>query len=295
MKSRAENRSLLIFYFLVGYVILQFCWWAYHIISLTKETSTDNAFVHRRVMMIAGEASVFLLVLVVGVFYVRKSFKKELQLNKEKKNFILSVTHELKTPIASSKLFVDTLLNRDLPVEKQRDLLCKIGKDQNRLTKLVENILLVSKVEEQAVSIQKSDVRLRQFVQTIVENMGGESDTEVNIPDDLMVHIDGFYFTSVIQNLQENAMKYSGSGIVWEGMKKGDSVCLRIKDTGPGIPQEEKDKIFKMFYRVGDENTRQSKGTGLGLYLVNEIVSLHNGTIVIKDNSPQGSIFEIEI
>ena len=295
--NKAHNRSLLIFYLLVGYVVLQFSWWAYHIFTLAKEVGKEESFVQRKVMMIAGEALVFFLILAVGVYFVRKTFNKELELAKEKKNFILSVTHELKTPIASSKLFAETILSRDIPKEKRDDILDKIIKDQTRLEKLVENILLISKVEEHEQHLEREKVNCREFIESVIMGLDLSESTKFDIDSEIEIKIDRFYFTSVIQNLHENAIKYSTdkAEIVWSAQQLGNSICIQIKDQGIGVPSNQREKIFDLFHRIGDENTRDTKGTGVGLYIVQKIVALHSGTIKTKDNQPQGSIFEIEL
>jgi len=246
-------------------------------------------------MMIAGESAVFILLLMTGVFFIRKSILKELALVNEKKNFTLSVTHELKTPIASSKLFLETLINRNLPKEHEKSILKKVYNDQSRLQQLVEDILLASKLDEHKVKLYPKQINLYDFVVSTTQNMVGENNVRYNIPKDLVVELDPFYFSSVIQNLHSNAVKYSEKEIIWEADVKGEMVYLRIKDFGNGIPKKERQNVFKLFYRMGDEDTRSSKGTGLGLYLVNKIVTLHNGKISIAENKPQGTIIEIEI
>lgn len=295
--NKAHNRSLLIFYLLVGYVVLQFSWWAYHIFTLAQEVAKEESFVQRKVMMIAGEALVFFLILAVGVYFVRKTFNKELELAKEKKNFILSVTHELKTPIASSKLFAETILSRDISKEKRDDILDKIIKDQTRLEKLVENILLISKVEEHKQHLEREKVNCREFIESVIKGLDLSETAKVDVDSEIEIKIDRFYFTSVIQNLHENAIKYSTDKkeIVWSAHQLGNSIFIQIKDQGVGVPSNQREKIFDLFHRIGDENTRETKGTGVGLYIVQKIVTLHNGAIKVKDNQPQGSIFEIEL
>ena len=291
------NKSLLILFILFGYVFLQLVWWAYHIIDLNKSVTNDESVIHSKTMMIAGEAAVFILLLFIGLYFIRRSILKELALAHEKKNFSLSVTHELKTPIASTKLFVETLINRDLPREKEKDILRKVYSDQNRLQQLVEDILLVSKVDESTVKIRLTKVNVKAFITQIVNNMVGDNPIQINIDKSLMMEVDEFYFSSVIQNLQSNAVKYSGieSQIVWEAKRKGSRLLIRVKDQGQGIKDEEKLSIFKLFYRSGDEETRKTKGTGIGLYLVARIIKLHKGKIKALDNKPKGAIIEVEL
>ena len=119
---------------------------------------------------------------------------------------------------------------------------------------------------------------------------------ENNIIETLVLPIDDFFFTSVIQNLLDNAKKYSSEedAITIESRIDSSHVSLSFIDKGIGVPEKEKTKIFEQFYRVEDEETRSSKGTGLGLYLVNEIVKMHGAKILCKNNSPKGSIFTIQ-
>lgn len=291
------NKSLLILFILFGYVFLQLIWWAYHIIDLNKSVTNDESVIHSKTMMIAGEAAVFILLLFIGLYFIRRSILKELALAHEKKNFSLSVTHELKTPIASTKLFVETLINRDLPREKEKDILRKVYSDQNRLQQLVEDILLVSKVDESTVKIRLTKVNVRAFITQIVNNMVGNNPIQINIDKSLMMEVDEFYFSSVIQNLQSNAVKYSGidSPIIWEAKRKGSKLLILVKDEGQGIKDKEKLSVFKLFYRSGDEETRKTKGTGIGLYLVARIIKLHKGKIKALDNKPKGAIIEVEL
>ena len=246
-------------------------------------------------MMIAGEAAVFIVLLSVGLYFIRRSVLKELALVHEKKNFNMSVTHELKTPIASSKLFIETLIKRDLPKEKEKEILRKVYADQNRLQKLVEDILLVTKVDELAVKVRLTNVNLKAFIEQIVLNMVGDNPISFEIDPALNINIDEFYFLSVIQNLQSNAVKYSSGEIVWKGFQKGTKTIIRIEDLGAGIGLKEKERVFKLFYRSGNEETRNTKGTGIGLYLVAKIIRLHKGKIKILDNNPKGTVFEIEL
>ena len=290
------NKSLLILFILFGYVFLQLIWWAYHIIELNKLVTNDETIIHSKTMMIAGEAAVFILLLFVGLYFIRRSILKELALVHEKKNFSLSVTHELKTPIASTKLFVETLINRDLPREKEKDILRKVYSDQNRLQQLVEDILLVSKVDESTVKIRLTKVNVKVFITQVVKNMVGDNPVHIDINENLMMEVDEFYFSSVVQNLQSNAVKYSGkeSPIIWEAKRKGNKLLIRIKDQGIGIKDQEKLSVFKLFYRSGNEETRKTKGTGIGLYLVARIIKLHKGRIKALDNKPKGTIIEVE-
>ena len=212
------------------------------------------------------------------------------------KNFTLSVTHELKTPIASSKLFLETLINRDLSAEKQKEILQKTHQDQERLQKLVDNILMTSQVSEDDIKLHIQEINAYDFIQNICQNYPKTHNLVNEIDRKMSINIDLFYFTSVVQNLFENAQKYSekGTNIIWRSSVINGQSVLSIIDQGVGIPDNEKDKVFQLFYRLDKEETRSSKGTGLGLYLVENIVKLHQGEISVKNNENKGSIFTIK-
>ena len=282
-----NSRLLVIFYFLIAYIILQFIWWGFHIINLTKQLNNDQDYLYRRVLMIAGEAAVFIIIISIGAIYVVRSFRKEIKLSQRQKNFTLSVTHELKTPIASSKLFLETLINRALPEEKKKELLKKVLLDQERLQNLVENILMASHISERNLELVINKLSLFDLVNSVQKDFPATHPTRNEIDPELIIKVDEFYFISVLQNLFENAQKYSpkGSEIIWKSYDNQGKVAFSITDQGPGIPVNERKKVFDMFYRLDSEETRTSKGTGLGLYLVDNIIKLHKGEISVTNHS----------
>lgn len=282
-----NSRLLVIFYFLIAYIILQFIWWGFHIINLTKQLNNDQDYLYRRVLMIAGEAAVFIIIITIGAIYVVRSFRKEIKLSQRQKNFTLSVTHELKTPIASSKLFLETLINRSLPEEKKKELLKKVLLDQERLQNLVENILMASHISEKNLELIISELSLFDLVNSVQKDFPASHPVRNEIDPELKIKVDEFYFISVLQNLFENAQKYSpkGSEIIWNSHEHHGKVAFSIRDQGSGIPVNERKKVFDMFYRLDSEETRTSKGTGLGLYLVDNIIKLHKGEISVTNYS----------
>ncbi|MAP02074.1 MAG: hypothetical protein CMD01_04570 [Flavobacteriales bacterium] len=299
MANQVKNNNtklLIVFYALIGYIILQFMWWAYHIINLTKQLNNDQDYILRRIGMIAGEAFVFIVIISLGVFYVVRSFRKEFKLAQRQKNFSLSVTHELKTPIASSKLFLETLLNRELKENKKKELVEKVILDQDRLQNLVDNILMASNVAETDLELVLEEISLFHLIEKASEGFPKTHKIINEVNKELNVIVDEFYYISVIQNLLGNAIKYSpnGSEIYWRSFTISGTNYFSISDKGCGIPKKERRKVFEMFYRLDNEETRTSKGTGLGLYLVENIVRLHKGEISIADNK-QGCEFIIKI
>lgn len=322
LRINKKRRPLFWFYILVSYVLLQFVWWSYLMINLNNEEvrlkneinllkgesqeeiiskgNELNERLHKRWLMITGEGLVFMSLLVAGIFQVRETFKKEEELSLHQKNFLLSITHELKSPIASAKLQLQTLLKHELNRDKQKEIIASAIKDTERLNNLVENILTAAKIENNVYSIQKENCNFSEYIADIVNNsiksFHHKQEIKVHIEPNIELPVDKMSFSSIVVNLLENAIKYSpeNSTIQIDLKKQDGHVLLSIKDEGIGIPEEAKKMIFQKFYRMGNEETRKTKGTGLGLFIVNYLVKQHNGTIMVKDNKPKGSIFEVE-
>ena len=317
-----SSRPLLLFYLLVGYVLIQFAWWSYLMVEQNNELyqlkSTVNQLhqgdpdllvrlnsdlekkLHAKWWMIGGEGLVFFTLLSIGFFRVRNTFKREAALSLQQKNFMHSVTHELKSPIASVKLAMETLLKRELDKEKQKEIFGNALADAERLHKLVENILLAARIEN-SFDLHKENLNVSEYTEEVVkqaQRMLNPKQTIVyDIQPNVFFSIDKNSFSSVILNLFENAMKYSpeNTSIIIKLKEQGSGIVLTVDDEGQGISDVEKPNVFKKFYRVGNEETRRSKGTGLGLYIVKYLVEKHGGTVLIKNNIPKGSRFEISI
>lgn len=265
-------------------------WWGTVVIGIEPQ----------RMAMVVGEGSVFLFLLGVGAYFIHHSIKKEDKLIEQQQNFLLSVTHELKSPLAAIKLSLQTLVKRDLPKETQQSLLNNSLKDIERLDALVENMLLATRIENRSYSYPKERLNFSELVTKIsdrlqVHSCGEEQIIKTAIQPNIYLEGDSFTLSSVVNNLVENAVKYSGPCA-----EVGVSLCqndgrpvLVVSDKGPGISDEEKMLIFDKFYRVGAEKTRKAKGTGLGLFIVKEVLQQHDADVVVKDNVPQGTIFEV--
>ncbi|WP_316773085.1 sensor histidine kinase [Pedobacter frigiditerrae] len=284
------KKSLLIFYFLLFYAMLEMFWWGTVVIKLQPD----------RMAMVMGEGSVFLFLLCVGAYFIHASIKKEDKLHERQQNFLLSVTHELKSPLAAIKLSIETIVKRDLDKEQQAKLLRNSLKDIERLDDLVENMLLATKIESRTYSFPKEEFDLSELVTRITDRLqvhscGNQQMINTKIDNNIKVMGDKFALSSVVTNLVENAVKYSGpcAEIAVSLCQNDGKPFLTVSDKGPGIPDDEKMLIFDKFYRVGDENVRKSKGTGLGLFIVKEVLQNHDADISVKDNTPQGAIFEV--
>lgn len=288
-------KSLLLFYVLVLYIFLQFCWWAYLIITLNielaeavLETSDPEGELSKKLMMVIGEGSVFLILLFVGFYQVRKSFMREVAVAKQQRNFLLSITHELNSPLASIKLYLQTLQRRKLSPEKTEQVLESTLSEVDRQSKLVNNILMAARVDNSSYHLTLEEVNVSALLRRICNQQAAHFSHEfdLSISPDLMLTTDMSAFESIVTNLIENARKYAPvQSVISIGLsKKKDGIELMVQDEGPGIPEPEKEAVFRKFYRIGNEETRKSKGTGLGLYLVRFFVNALGGTINVTNN-----------
>jgi len=284
------KRALVLFYFLVFYAIMQLFWWGYLLVNYEPN----------RKGMIIGEGIFFLLIFIWGAMRLKKLFSREHKLQQQQQNFLLSVTHELKSPLASVKLYIQTILKRDLDREQQKMFLSNSLKDIERLDDLVENVLLTTKLENRSFHLPKEQFDFTEVVSDVVDRLQKNAcSTQViksSLEENVTLYADKFAITNVVNNLIENAIKYSppcANVMVQLKKQEGEKLLFSVADHGQGIPEEEKKFIFNKFYRVGNESTRKTKGTGLGLYIVKTVLQKHNAHIKVKDNTPSGSIFEV--
>lgn len=253
----------------------------------------------QRKSMIIGEGMFFLLIFLWGVLRLKNNFKREHKIHQQQQNFLLAITHELKSPLASVKLYIQTILKRDLDKEQQQMFLQNSLKDIERLDDLVENVLLTTKLENRSYNLPKEEFNLTEMVESIVDRLQKNScRSQIIKPDldaDVRLVADKFAITNVVTNLIENAIKYSPpcASVSVRLKRESGKMIFSVTDHGIGIPDEEKKNIFNKFYRVGNESTRKTKGTGLGLYIVKTVLQKHNASIKVKDNTPSGSIFEV--
>lgn len=319
LKGQSDSRiqkSLLIFYGLVCYVFIQFAWWTYLLYDLNSQvlflhTQVEQArglhpdlkalqqLLFQKRAMILGEALVFILLLMLGIVQTRKTFKREAHLALQQHNFLLSVTHELKSPLAAVKLFLQTIAKRELARDKQIELSAKALEESQRLDQLIENILLLNRMESPEFALQREVLNLSETVAESIERykaiVPAPFEWVVHIEQKVFANVDIQAINSILSNLFENAWNYAGKGkyIRVEVLNEKSDAVIRVSDKGPGIPDEEKNKVFNRFYRSGSEDIRKTKGTGLGLFIVRNLIRSMNGRILIKDNQPHGCTFEI--
>ena len=249
--------------------------------------------------MVIGEGGVFLALLVWGTIVMVRAYRKEMLLARQQKNFLLSVTHEFKSPLASIKLYMETLLRHDLDKNKERAFITSAISDAERLNNLVENALLANVIDHKGYSFSKEEINFSALTRLMIQKfqqMPNHGNLTVHIEEGEYVYGNINALTILINNLLENAWKYShdNKDISVKLMPVKDKIILEISDHGIGIPAKEKEKIFDKFYRIGNEETRKTKGTGLGLFISKYIINKHNATIQISENKPNGTIIRID-
>jgi len=285
----AMRKPLVLFYFLVFYATAQLVWWGVLLIESQP---------HRKIMII-GEGVFFMLIFVVGALKLKKAFVREHKIQQQQQNFLLAVTHELKSPLASIKLAIQTILKRNLSEEQRNQFLSNSLKDIERLDDLVGNVLIATKLENLRYNFPKEDIDLSELVKNVAGRLQIHSCTtqviKTELEAGLQIEGDRFAITNVVTNLIENAVKYSPpcAHVSVTLAQDNGNVVFSVADHGAGITDSEKKLIFNKFYRVGSEDTRKTKGTGLGLYIVKTVLERHRAQIKVKDNTPSGSIFEV--
>lgn len=253
---------------------------------------------NRQKFMIVTEGGVFILLLLLGLLRVRKVFLREMELAAQQRNFLLSITHELKSPLATIKLSLQTLVKRKLEPQQSEKLIGNSLVDLDRLESLVDNILFAAKIEREEPGLGSDEINVSDIVRAVTDRyLHNKKAIAITgeIKPDLYLHADALGFTSVVINLIENAIKYSPEQTAMHVVltEEGGSIVLKVADNGIGISGEDKNKVFEKFYRVGNEDTRKTKGTGLGLYIVKRVVEIYKGEISIKDNTPKGTVFTL--
>ncbi len=306
------------FWILLVYVIAALVWW---FISLERQNHQMTALKlsalkkdnyqytvkykevqdlrNRNTAKYVGEGIAFLALILVGAFFVYRSIRKQMEYNSLQQNFMMAITHELKTPIATTRLSLETVLRRKLDEVQQQKLLLSALSETNRLNILTNNILLASQMEEKNFQRDNDDINLADVVETVVsdyKNRFPQRTIEASADKDVYIKGDELLLQIALSNLIDNALKYAPreSPVYVDLMDEDDMLQIKVSDEGGGVPDEEKNRIFEKFYRSGNESTRKAKGTGLGLYLTKKIIQDHNGDIFVMDNTPHGSIFVIQ-
>jgi two-component system, OmpR family, sensor histidine kinase CiaH len=309
----------LVFWVLLLYIIAALAWW---FISLEKqndalfalnkqqvdhlksssiyyEVLTQIEKEHQRnTKKYIAEGGTFLLLIIFGAVYIYRLVRRQFRLQQQQQNFMMAITHELKTPISVARLNLETLQKHHLPEEKQKRLMSATLDETLRLDTLINNILISSQLDDNEYNPSKENVFFPELVNGIIKNFQTrypDRPLHTAIQREIILKGDPLLLKLLVSNLLENANKYSpkGKAITCSLHADENAITLDVTDEGIGISNEEKKRVFSKFYRIGNEQTRKTKGTGLGLFICKKIAQAHNATIVINDNPVGGTSFVV--
>lgn len=243
-------------------------------------------------------------VILVGITVLLVAMRKERRANELKSDFISNVTHELKTPLALIRMFAELLALGRSDRSISREYAEIITRESDRLTRLIDNVLDFARIERGKAAYSFSCGSLQPVVERVVDLCQYRAEqakvrlvTEIQpeLPD---TQIDEEAMTLLLYNLVENALKYgaeSGGEIRVSLALKDGSLALRVADQGPGIPAEEQGRIFERFYRTRDARSKPTRGSGIGLSLVQHIAQAHGGEVRVESELGKGATFEVRI
>ncbi len=270
------------------------------IITASAALGSTNRGVYWAILVVG---TIFLVLLLVGVIAYLLLSIKSIRLTRRQSNFIDSVTHELKSPLASLKLCLQTLDRRQLSQQQQSDFHRFMLEDLQRLDYLIDHLLDTARLDQNPVENAAEDVELAALLdacaQSTCQRYRVPPQTIRSTLSPMWVRGTPIELEMVFRNLLDNAVKYAGSTpeVAIELAGAGDG-CVRvsISDNGPGIPAKLRRKIFGRFVRLGSELERSKPGTGLGLYIVRTLVKRMHGQIVVRGRGAQpGTVFEVEL
>ncbi len=260
----------------------------------------------RRTWWFAALIAVSAAAAVAGLASAWRGFRQQCQLNELKSNFVSSVSHELRAPIASMRLMAESLERGKIAdPARQREYFGMLVQESRRLAMLIENILDFSRIERGSKSYEFEPANLNALARDTVKMMSPAA-AEKNVVLELQassaknadsVSCDALAVRQALINLIDNAIKHSPSGgRVLVGVENGGTtLSLWVEDKGAGIPREEHQKIFERFYRRGSELRRETQGIGIGLTIVKHIVDGHRGRVAVRSAPGEGSRFTIEL
>jgi two-component system sensor histidine kinase SenX3 len=234
---------------------------------------------------------IFFSAIITGLTLNMIFLLREIRRNEKQDAFLNAVTHELKTPIASIKLYLETLKSRDIDEAKRREFYDVMLADSNRLLTTVEQVLEASRSREKDRSLNISKVDIGRVLGETVEIIRSRYNLDKDVisltiaAEDAKILGDENELQTIFLNLLDNAVKYSKDLpriTVRLRVTQRDKVEIYIRDNGVGIPPEDLKRVFKRFYRVQNSSTAGTKGTGLGLYIVESLVKKHGGRITAK-------------
>jgi signal transduction histidine kinase len=312
----APRRKLYTYLAVVGLYGVVFGWWMvfffrqsdYLLRRMTRmgvELSSEQVEALRAasdesMRMFLFEGTFLGVMLAASVALVWRSLHREISLHRQQRNFLSAVTHELKSPLASARLYIESLKMGRVPEAKQERYLTHALEDLDRLRHMVEDLLQSARLASAGPRVEPERLDLARFARERVahivqEETHGRGRLTVEATDPVHVEFDPDALETVVRNLVSNAVKYAGADqeLVVSAQRNGHHAVLSVRDRGPGLGGADAEQIFEPFVRGGDENVRTRPGVGLGLYIVRELARAHGGQVRARD--AEGGGFQVDI
>lgn len=266
-----------------AYVLMQFGWWAY----LLSVSGGEGAK-----WMVLGEGTVFATLLILGLVRLERSFRRERERMAHERNLLLGVTHELKTPLASVQLGLDSLRRLNLDEKDKRQVLNNMQGGIQDLGNLVDDMLVATRAQRKE-SMQLVTFSWLQMVHEAILRMGEAQRQRIEVfaSDKASMEVTGdkALWSLATSNLVENALKYSDGKVDVHVFGKAGSATIEVHDEGQGIPAGRRVEALEPFMRLSDEGS----GTGLGLHLVSQTAELHGASLEMEDLEPSGFVVRL--
>ncbi|PWB75117.1 hypothetical protein C3F09_03030 [candidate division GN15 bacterium] len=314
----APRSALALFLFMVVVLFAQAVWWVFFMAKLTAEKVEMAAQlggspelveqIHKeeftRQIMLGSEGVFFFVLILLGAWIIYRALVRSEELKFHQQNFLLAVTHELKTPIASVQIYLDTLQSPKISPEKKEQIVPRMREDIERLERLVENVLDAGRFDRHGYHLNRTPLNFSALVEERLHHVSKAATTvplsiKKQIEPDISFDGDAAALARAIDSILENSLKYyQGKQIALDvslaaGRKK---IVLAISDKGVGFAREDSRRLFERFYRIGNEMTRSQSGSGLGLYLCREIVRAHGGEVTARSEGVgKGATFTITL
>ncbi|MCX6336101.1 MAG: ATP-binding protein [Bacteroidetes bacterium] len=306
-----------VYWFLLSYMLAALLWWFIALekqnrlianirlgefkkddISYILKVAEVESAAKRKTIQYIGEGLTFLGLIMFGAVFVFRATRRQIRLSHQQQNFMMAVTHELKTPIAVTQLNLETLQKRQLDDGTKQKLIVNTLQEANRLNTLCNNILFASQLDAGIYSKHLQEINFTDLIHGCIDDFRirfPQRIFEEKINEHIYLHGEPLLLQLLANNLIDNALKYAPKEqpILLSLSEIENHIHFSVIDQGQGVPDVEKKNIFDKFYRIGNENTRQAKGTGLGLYLCKKIAQSHKANISMTDNNPQGSNFTV--
>lgn len=276
------------------------------LIALTVALNIGWIFLNLREVALLIFGIIFFALIITGLVLNTIFLVREIKRNEQQDSFLNAVTHELKTPIASTRLYLETLKTRDVDEEKRREFYDIMLADSDRLLNTVEQVLQAGRTREKQGGLNISEVDLGELLSESIETVQKRhnlTDTAIKFTaprERLKVSGDRDGLLSALINLLDNAVKYSGEepkiSVRLKNSVLNNKAEIFIKDNGMGIAAGELKRVFKRFYRAPSSSAQNPKGTGLGLFIVKSIVEKHRGRVRAESRGEgKGSTFHVQL